>query len=178
MSERELEGRLRSAAFSLHGLHWRDRRWLLRQLLPAWRQRLRGLLRELRSLGVEPALAGGQDLPPSLASDGLEAGSLALIDQATPEHMRRLLAQQPESLQAFVLCLHDWRWRKAVWDGWSWLHRRRLLEQVPRAGQLRPALAQALLHALAESLPALNVDGRSGTHAAAAPSASSTWGRE
>lgn len=178
MSERELEGRLRSAALSLHGLHWRDRQWLLRRLLPAWRQRLRGLLGELRSLGVEPALAGGQDLPPSLASNGLDAGSLALIDQAAPEHLRRLLAQQPESVQALVLCLHDWRWRKAVWEGWSWLHRRRLHEQIACAGQLRPALAEALLHALAESLCALNVDGSGSAHAVAAPFAPSTWRRE
>lgn len=149
--------RLRAAALVLHGLHWRDRRWLLRRLLPGWRQSLSGLLAELRKLGMATD-ACELPSPPAclpgvvLAAAGLDASLLAEVDRCEAASVLRVLAGQPEHVQHLALILHDWRWRDSVWRALPRLHRLRLAGHAEAAGNLAPRLGAALLFALASRL--------------------------
>lgn len=144
--------RLREAALVLHGLHWRDRLWLLRRLMPGWRRSLRAMLRELRQIGIEPSFGSCQEIPAVLALPGLDATALALVDQATPQRMRALLASEPTQVQAWIFCLWGWRWRAAVWKDMSGLQRRRLRAAMPADDNPRAGVGTALLASLAWTL--------------------------
>jgi hypothetical protein len=152
MSRNEQDARLRQAALVLHGLHWRDRLWLLRQLLPAWRSSLRGLLDELRALGIDASLGAQADLPAVLALGALDGASVQRIDQASAVEMMQLLRGQAPALQARALVLHDWRWRKDFWAATPAFYKRRLDEYWPQPGAISRLAALGLLHALATAL--------------------------
>lgn len=152
MSRPEQDARLRQAALVLHGLHWRDRLWLLRQLLPAWRSSLRGLLHELRELGIDASLGTQADMPLALALGALDPANIKRIDDASASQMMQLLQGQTPALQALVLVLHDWRWRKDFWAATPALHKRRLAGHWPAPGAVSRLTALGLLHALATAL--------------------------
>ena len=152
MNQTEHDLRMREAALVLHGLHWRDRLWLLRKLLPAWRGNLARLLGELRQLGIEQAFGDSHALPPSLAHASLDDTELALVSQASSSQILALLADEPVPLQAHALALHAWPWRQAVWKSLGSLQRRRLLAHASADQPLPPCVAAALLAALAAAL--------------------------
>jgi hypothetical protein len=152
MSQHDQDARMREAALVLHGLHWRDRLWLLRKLLPSWRSRLAGLLRELRELGIEPAFGGSADLPACLPLSGLDGAALSVVDQASSARIQALLAAEAPTMQAIIFSLHAWRWRETVWRDFSGLQRRRLLAQAKALELLTRGAAEAVLATLATAL--------------------------
>lgn len=155
LPEREL--RMREAALVLHGLHWRDRLWLLRRLMPVWRRGLSSLLKELRRLGMEPSLGCAHELPPLYASNfalnfAPDSAALARVEQATPAQIAALLRNEPPSMQARVLCLHAWPWREALWKRMSTLQRLRVLAHASAEPSLPRGMAVAILLALQDAL--------------------------
>jgi hypothetical protein len=149
--------RLRQAALSLHALHWRDREWLLRRLLPGVRAGLRALLRELRTLGIAPGVGVvGDALPEVQEGLALNAEDAAIIDAASASEILGAFASDAQQgLPAILLRLRAWRWRDAVWDGLTPLQRNRVSEAGPPDTRAMPvAWRDALLHALAQSLRA------------------------
>lgn len=152
MNPHDQDARLREAALVLHGLHWRDRLWLLRKLLPAWRGRLAALLRELRGLGIEPSFGGSADLPACLPFSGLDGAALGLVDQAPAARIHALLAAEAPTMQAIIFSLHAWRWRETVWREMSGLQRRRLLAQGRALETLTRGAAEAVLASLVAAL--------------------------
>jgi hypothetical protein len=144
---------MREAALSLHGLHWRDREWLLRRLLPGARTAIRMLLKELRTLGIAPGLGTDDDLPAADDNPALNAEDVAAIDAAAPAAIFGLFASEPEYLPPLLMRLRPWRWREAVWQLATPLQRSRIVDaSAVDAHALPAAWRDALLHAIAQAL--------------------------
>lgn len=145
--------RMREAALSLHALHWRDREWLLRRLLPGARSTLRMLLKELRGLGIMPGLGASIDLPAAEDHPGMNAEDVATLDAAAPAAIFGLFASEPECLPPLLMRLRPWRWREAVWELATPLQRSRIVDAPAVVVQALPAAwRDALLHAIAQRL--------------------------
>jgi hypothetical protein len=158
--------RLREAALTLHALHWRDREWLLRRLLPGMRVGLRSLLAELRALGIAPGIGAAGEALPEAQEDAIHAEDAAIIDAATPAEILGFFAGDAESrLPSILLGTRAWRWRQAVWDGLTPLQKSRIAEAMAhQAHELPPAWREALLHALAQHLRARQAQKTTGPH--------------
>jgi hypothetical protein len=147
---------VRESALVLHGLGANDREWLLSRLPGERADELRCLVDELQTLGLpsDPELSSrALQAPPPVAmvAAPVISSSIQVIDAASAEQMRCLLDKEADSLLAIVASSSAWRWRE------KWLARieplraqrvRRLMDEHSPT----PALRQAVLHALAESL--------------------------
>lgn len=157
--------RMRAAALSLHALHWRDREWLLRRLLPGMRTAVRSLLKELRALGIAPGVGVGDEAGPEVpdTSDGaaIHAEDAAIIDAASPADILRLFTSDSEPrLPAVLMRARAWRWRRAVWDGLTPLQKNHITESIAQQTHDLPAAwREALLHAFAAHLRARQAAG-------------------
>ncbi|MBK4735697.1 hypothetical protein [Noviherbaspirillum pedocola] len=152
--------RMREAALSLHALHWRDREWLLRRLLPGMRTAIRSLLKELRALGIAPEVGLGDvpcpDVPDTLEGATVHTEDAAIIDAASPADILRLFTSDAQGrLTAVLMQARAWRWRQAVWDALTPLQKKHLTEAIAQpAHDLPQAWRGALLHAYAAHLRA------------------------
>ena len=111
----------RRAAMTLRALGAADREWLLSQLLPEERGRIATLIEELDKLDPDAEMQALSDLvrddvpepaPPSpeLLSP---SGPVAVVAQAQPEMMARVLANEPDWLVARVCAIARWPWLPA-----------------------------------------------------------------
>ncbi|HEY8880048.1 MAG TPA: hypothetical protein VIN03_20930 [Roseateles sp.] len=105
----EVSAGRRRAALTLHALAAPDREWLLEQLPPTERASLRGLLVELRELGIP---ADAEVIRSALAEvaprvDAAEAQALAVV-----------LTREVESLRGILLSLLPAAQREAVLAQW------------------------------------------------------------
>jgi hypothetical protein len=152
---------LRRAALYLHALHVADRAFLLEQLAPSDRERLEGLLNELKVLGfpadrewaqlatVEPSqavdLAASHDRMPGVSTD---VATVALM-AASPAVIGPVLLAEPDALVAQVLASRPWPWRDAVLQNAGVSRRRTIAEHLQEQPAAQPErLAAALLGAL------------------------------
>jgi hypothetical protein len=135
-----------------------DRRWLLSQLSPAERSKVEALF---KGLPAGPARAGlngsnGEAAPAKPRSTGPLNGSAqdqSLLDGASVEDMRSLLATLPASCVVLVLKTKTWSWSADVMVGLSKVQKDAIAESMKHesAGR-KQQLAQWLVHQLAESL--------------------------
>ena len=98
----------RRAALTLHALAPPDREWLLEQLPAADRSELRGLLSELRELGIP---ADGDVIRSALA----EASASPLPNA---EALAQVLAREAESFRSVLLSLLTAAQKEAVLGHW------------------------------------------------------------
>lgn len=155
MNAPRLPERLRMLALTLHGLDRRDQAWLLHRLLPGVRGTLRGLLRELRSLGMARNLASTLlQLPAVTEPGGLHQGDVSRIDVANPDLVATILARQPYWAQRTLLNLRPWRWRETVWEQLGLISRSLLLDPDGASSSCSAAQRDALLFSFAAILQA------------------------
>jgi hypothetical protein len=160
----------RRAAVALHGLNAEDRKWMLAELPAADQQILQQYLDELDELGFSygPELAVDLAASPvtspvtkpvkSDKSDESEniapPGALQQLQKACAEQVLVCLQDEPASLIARLLALHDWPWREALLTQMSALARQRVrtLLADPVVNSHAPMLDEFLLDAVAARL--------------------------
>jgi hypothetical protein len=104
---------VRRAALLVHSLPQGARATVLGQLSEAQRQRLDGLLDELREMNVPPAHDWLRYIDG--ASDG-ESAVIRSLRLVSPRRVSRVLEAQPPEVVAAVLGAAQWPWRSAVLD--------------------------------------------------------------
>ena len=149
----------RRAAVALHGLNPEDRQWMLAELPAADQQILQQYLEELDALGF----SYGPELAADLAAGPVKAaepeniappGTLQRLQKASAEQMLACLQDEPASLIARLMALHDWPWREAMLTQMSALARQRVrtLLADPVANSPAPMLDDFLLDTVAARL--------------------------
>jgi hypothetical protein len=104
----------RQTALILHGLTTDDREWILSQLVEERVEELRGLLVELRELGIP---ADGTLIRNAVQRGATDAGAgastdIAALARASAEQMRVLLVGEPDCLIALVFATSAWPWKE------------------------------------------------------------------
>lgn len=153
----------RRAAVALHGLKAEDRQWMLAELPAADQQILQQYIDELDALGFSygPELAvdlAAKPITKPVKADEPEniapPGALQQLQKASAEQMLACLQDEPASLIARLIALHDWPWREALLTQMSALARQRvrtlLADSVANAPA--PMLDDFLLDAVAARL--------------------------
>ena len=152
----------KKAALSLHELDRRDREWLLKRLPSAHRRELRKVLFELDMLGIpqqqgwlaaleseRAGIANADPASPARADASLD-DSLAGADA---EHVKLILAEEPEAVVATVLAGGDWPWSREVLSVYKGTRRKRLENlQIQRRHDVPEKVSRSILRALARRL--------------------------
>ncbi|TCS37722.1 hypothetical protein EDC30_10314 [Paucimonas lemoignei] len=145
----------RMVALKLHGLHPKDRKWILGQFEPNQQNILRDLLKELDSLG----LVTTEDLATNFSSHSVGDVQLAEdliqnINQADVELVKRQLSSLPDRLKAMLLYAHQWEWSSTVWLSLEQSERDRLSRQIDQCHAIKAAAFSALAQFFADELTA------------------------
>jgi hypothetical protein len=109
----------RKAALLLHAMASETRLWLLSQLPEAQAETLRGLLAELRELGIpadQELLRDVLAAPDQADAAPTAEAQLAIIEQAGPGTLWLALRDEPAGLVARLLALFDLQWEQAFLD--------------------------------------------------------------
>jgi hypothetical protein len=157
----------RHAASVLYGVSAPDQEAVLASLPQADQHILRAHLRELRTLGFDPAAlrtATAEIAPPAPATP------VARLHAAGAGAMRTLIADEPDGLLADVLAMEPWPWTAPLLATLPAGRRVALRMQDERAAPT-PAMRALLLAELASMVAALPV------HAAQVPAAPATTRR-
>ena len=108
---------VRVSALALHGLAASDRKWLMARLPAAQRERLRGLLQDLRGAGVQ----ADAELVQRIVREKAAHDAAPDATQAQARLMRVEAAQiwtlvrgEPDLMVARLLRLHAWPWAAEV----------------------------------------------------------------
>jgi hypothetical protein len=146
---------VRRSALALHAMDAVDRDWMLSRLSAAECAQVRPQLAELRMLGIPASatLAGemvwGRSDEPAIA---LPPTARQLVARAPALAVFALLANEPARMIGLVLASGDWPWR----DEFFRMLTPRVQRQVSKASAPSllptPALAQALVAAVAEQI--------------------------
>lgn len=131
----EVSAGRRRAALTLHALSIQDREWLLEQLPAADRSSLRGLLAELRELGIP---AEPEVIRSALSDTAPTAGSPSAAALA------KVLARETESLRGSLLSLLTAAQRESVLTQWA--HELEARPEPVAQPAWPPRLQVALLH--------------------------------
>lgn len=136
---------LRQVALKIHALHAQDRAWILGQLAREVRERISGLLKELKALGI-------QSLPEAVVQTGFPTSSVALdaelvreIDSFDSELVFALLDDLPLRQKALIFHAHPWRWTTVMWNRLADGERQRLVKAMEMANLIRPPVITAVL---------------------------------
>lgn len=152
----------RMVALKLHGLHPRDRKWMLEHFEPAQQKILRALLKELQSLGLVPTDQISNNFAPyPVGALSLDDHIIAEINRADPEIVRIALKDLPDRLKAMILHATQWQWASAVWLSLQQQERERLLRHFDHCGAIKPQVFTALLEAFADEMSVANPIDRS-----------------
>lgn len=139
------EHAFRQVALTLHGLHARDRAWIIGQLDVGVRSRIQALVAELRALGIESTPGAAETMPPPAANHSLAAALVDEIDAIDGETAYAVLGDLPRRFQAAVLLARRWRWSAAVWLRLAASDRHLLLKATDAMANVRtPVLASIL----------------------------------
>ena len=150
---------VRRAAMLLHALGDGDRDWLLARLPATQAGELRGLLGELRELGlpadrelIEQAVG---EAPPAPASQS--SRSAACIAAADAARILALLRGEPDRLVALVTSSSAWPWREPFF-GQLGPQRAARLREMSLAMRAPVSLRAAVLDALAQRVRQAEAD--------------------
>lgn len=168
------DGRKR-AALAIVGLHPRDRRWLLAQLPDAERRDVEAMAAELQALHPEAPAASWAalaeaawppaepmlpaEVAPPAPVEALGGTAVQRLAGASPAAVLDALADEPDATLALVLALRRWPWASAVVAGLAEPRRRALTAARAGLALPPPAVAQALVEALAERVAARDAGG-------------------
>lgn len=145
----------RMAALKLHGLHPKDRKWMLGQFESAQQKILRDLLRELDSLGLVSTEGIASNFSSHPVGDvQLEADILQKINRADIELVKKLLSALPDRLKAMLLYAHQWEWSPTVWLSLEQAERDRLLRQISHCTAVKVPAFTALAKSFAKEITA------------------------
>lgn len=137
---------LRQIALKLHALHAQDKAWILGQLARDVRERISGLLRELKVLGIQSlpeAAAAHADFATSNVA--LDDELVREIDCFDNELVFTLLDDFPLRQKALLFHARPWRWSMMVWHRLADGERQRLLKAMETMALLRPPIINAVL---------------------------------
>jgi hypothetical protein len=156
----------RQAALALHSMLPADRSWMLARVPAASRERLQGLIDELRGLGVpaqaewmrERCLDRSAQAARAPAAQWSDTEARRLIGSLSAEQAHRLLAAEPDRLIADVLELGPFRWQAPLLGLMA--ARRDRIEAMLGPPMVAGAMGRrdALLNGLAERARRLTVE--------------------
>ncbi len=143
----------RMAALKLHGLHPRDRSWLLGHLEQGPRHLLQNLIKELDALGLVPAaeISAGLTTYP-VGNYILDEDAVRDIQQTHAELVWKNFAPLPERLKAILLHAYRWQWTALIQDKLEPHEQSRLLRHMAQLDPLKPAVCASLVQAFAAAL--------------------------
>ncbi|WP_005034705.1 hypothetical protein [Holophaga foetida] len=133
-------GNERKAALLLHSLGEEDRAWLLGQVDTTERHSLERMLQELQELGIpeDPGIIGEviAQAPLPLAAPVRIASEAndweAVLREADPAILERVLRDDPPGVTARLLLMVDWPWQERFMECLGALRRHQVTEQVAR----------------------------------------------
>ncbi|MDO8299546.1 hypothetical protein [Lacisediminimonas sp.] len=138
----------RQAALKLHGMHRRDRAWLLARCTPAQQERLRALLDELAALGLV-CIADADtdaDAPPyAVAGNAIDSALALAVNRLPLASVTATIAGMPDRLVAILLHAQAWQWAPALWRQLEPPARQVLLAQISQLAPIAPALQLAVV---------------------------------
>lgn len=153
---------LRRAALCLHALSKADQKWLLNALPSEHRQSLKGMLKELRMMGI-PA---DSSLIPSVddeAKDSVVAELQAerdvrsIIDRADEQQIRQIFDNEAPEIIATLLACCKWSWADSYLKSLPSDKRTGLLEVMEsKRGKVSSKVADTLIGLLANELDPLS----------------------
>ncbi len=143
----------RMAALKLHGLHPRDRSWLLGHLDQGQRNVLQNLIKELDALGLVPAAEISASLTTyPVGNYILDEDAVRDIQQTDAELVWKNFAPLPERLKAILLHAHRWQWAALIQEKLEPHEQSRLLRHMAQLDTIKPAVGVSLVQAFAAEL--------------------------
>ncbi|HHJ13926.1 MAG TPA: hypothetical protein ENJ79_06045 [Gammaproteobacteria bacterium] len=151
---------VRRVALYLHGLHADDRQWLLENLDPDDRRKLRSMLTELEQMDVPrdqawlPDLAGAAvEKEPEPSGPVGAKDYVDKIESADPERIAAVLDHETTAVVVQILNYRMWSWRQFYISRQFVQRRRCLVQALEQPGyRPKPRVQAALLEALAARL--------------------------
>jgi len=143
----------RMAALKLHGLHSKDRDWLLERFDSAQQGKLRALIAELDELGfVSTDQIPARDLFYPVGSYQLDSHTAARLNQADTELVMKVLNDLPSLLKAMVLHARHWQWSSHIWARFDQFERQRMVAHINQFASIKPSVFSALIDSFAEAV--------------------------
>jgi len=108
----------KKSALLLHSLHPSDCEWILNNLSITQSEKMRGLLREIIEIGLEPLDSDIKELTNNFISERNESEKntdyrIQHIDAVTTNQIAIILNGEPENAIALLLAIHNWSWATA-----------------------------------------------------------------
>jgi len=152
---------LRQAALCIHGLSYKDQKWVLKKLPKQQRLAIKGMLRELDSIGIPT----DQDWLPQVEEqvntenfdksfDEVMMKKIDVIDKASLFDIKKLLLVESDDFVASVMVARHWSWQEEFLGVLSKQRKSRieyLLDEY-RRNQLKKNVTKALLSLMADEL--------------------------
>jgi hypothetical protein len=139
------EQSFRQVALTLHGLHVRDRAWILGQLEAGVRAHVQALLAELKALGIQSTRETVEMIAFPTASHRFAEALADEIDAIDGEAAYAVFSDLPWRFRIAVLYARRWRWSAAVWLRLAEGDRRGLLKAMDSMANVRPAVLASTL---------------------------------
>lgn len=153
---------LRRAALCLHALSKADQKWLLNALPSEHRQSLRGMLKELRVMGIP---ADSSLIPPAddeakdnvVAELQTEHDMRSIVNGADEQQVRQIFDNEAPEIIATLLVSCNWSWTDSYLKSLPSDKRTGVLEAMEsKRGKVSPKVADTLIGLLANELDPLD----------------------
>lgn len=136
---------LRQIALKLHALHVQDKAWILGQLARDVRERISGLMKELKALGIQSLPEAAEHVEYATSNVALDDELVREIDCFDNELVFTLLDDLPLRQKALLFHACPWRWSMVVWNRLADGERRHLLKAMETMALVRPPVINSVL---------------------------------